>query len=135
MAWHYRAVARDFGNRQAHELRLLLGDLLSNQPVEVLEGKKVIEVRMRGVNKGMVAQRIQAEAGDGVTLVAIGDDRTDEELFRALPATAISVAVGNLPTAARFHVNDYRSVRRLLSLLVQDLDAFTSRNTHEAMSA
>src|SRR6476661_4540622 len=47
MAWHYRSSARDFGMRQAHELRLLLGDLLSNQPLEVLEGKKVIEVRMR----------------------------------------------------------------------------------------
>ena len=30
---------------------MLLGDALSNQPLEVLEGNKVIEVRLRGVSK------------------------------------------------------------------------------------
>jgi trehalose 6-phosphate synthase/phosphatase len=121
MAWHYRSAARDFGMRQAHELRLLLGDLLSNQPLEVLEGKKVIEVRMRGVGKGLVAQRIHAETDPGVALVAIGDDRTDEELFRALPAEAITVRVGCSADGARFRIDDHRSVRRLLlSILERD---------------
>jgi trehalose 6-phosphate synthase/phosphatase len=46
LAWHYRAAQRDVGARQAHELRMLLGDVLSNQPFEVLEGKKVVEVRL-----------------------------------------------------------------------------------------
>jgi trehalose 6-phosphate synthase/phosphatase len=119
LAWHYRGASRDFGARQAHELRLLLGDLLGNQPAEVLEGKKVIEVRMRGISKGMVAQRIQEEGTDGVVLVAIGDDRTDEHMFRALPPRAISIAVGRSSTAARFHVDDYRSVRRLLTAVVE----------------
>jgi trehalose 6-phosphate synthase/phosphatase len=133
MAWHYRAAARDFGNRQAHELRLLLGDVLSNQPAEVLEGKKVIEVRMRGVSKGMVARRIQAETGDGTALVAIGDDRTDEDLFRALPAGAITIAVGRASAAARFHVDDHRGVRRLLGMLVEERDV--SQDVGEAVSA
>ena len=80
IAWHYRGAPREFAARQAHELRMLLGDLLSNQPLEVLEGKKVIEVRLRGVGKGAVGQRIEAEIDPGTTIVAIGNDRTDEEL-------------------------------------------------------
>ena len=56
IAWHYRGAQREFGARQAHELRMLLGDALSNQPLEVLEGKKVIEVRLRGVSKAVVAR-------------------------------------------------------------------------------
>ncbi|HTM04540.1 MAG TPA: bifunctional alpha,alpha-trehalose-phosphate synthase (UDP-forming)/trehalose-phosphatase [Vicinamibacterales bacterium] len=135
MAWHYRGVPRDFGNRQAHELRLLLGDLLSNQPVEVLEGKKVIEVRMRGVSKAMIAQRIQAEDHKGVTLVAIGDDRTDEDLFGALPASAITIAVGRPAAGARFHVDDPRAVRHLLASLIDDADAPASRFERQAASA
>jgi trehalose 6-phosphate synthase/phosphatase len=135
MAWHYRGVARDFGDRQAHELRLLLGDLLSNQPVEVLEGKKVIEVRMRGVSKAMVAQRIQAEDHRGVTFVAIGDDRTDDDLFRALPTSAISIAVGRPSAGARFHVDDPRAVRRLLASLLDDADVPASRFERQAASA
>ena len=135
MAWHYRSVARDFGMRQAHELRLVLGDLLSNQPLEVLEGKKVIEVRMRGVGKGLVAQRISAEADPGVALLAIGDDRTDEELFRALPPDALTVGVGSMAEGARFRVDHHRSIRRLLLSMLDEGDAAGQRHEHEARSA
>ena len=100
---------------------MLLGDILSNQPLEVLEGKKVIEVRLRGVGKGLVAQRVQAETGPGTVIVAIGDDRTDEELFRALPPSSLAVAVGRTSTNAKFRLEDYRAVRRVLrSLLAED---------------
>ena len=93
LAWHYRCAPREFGARQAHELRMLLGDVLSNQPLEVLEGKKVIEVRLRGVSKCGVAQQVEAELTPGTVVVAIGDDRTDEELFRALSPSSLTVAV------------------------------------------
>jgi trehalose 6-phosphate synthase/phosphatase len=119
LAWHYRESPRDFGTRQAHELRLLLGDLLSNQPVEVLEGKKVIEVRLRGVNKGTVVQRIHAEMPD-VRIVAIGDDRTDEDLFRAVPPDGVCMAVGRASAAAHCRVSDYRAARRVLEALVDE---------------
>jgi trehalose 6-phosphate synthase/phosphatase len=121
MAWHYREAPREFGARRAHELRMLLGDVLSNQPLEVLEGKKIIEVRLRGVSKAVVAQRVAAGLVPGTTIVAIGDDRTDEELFRALPASSISAAVGRPWTSAAYRLDDHRAVRRLLhSLLTEE---------------
>jgi len=140
LAWHYRGSPRDFGMRQAHELRLLLGDLLSNQPLEVLEGKKVIEVRWRGVSKRVVAQRVAAETGSGTIIVAIGDDRTDEELFRALPSWSVTVAVGRPLTTAAFRLDDHRAVRRILRLLVPDQSAVDERSAsgaypYEAISA
>jgi trehalose 6-phosphate synthase/phosphatase len=93
---------------------MLLGDALSNQPLEVLEGKKVIEVHLRGVSKALVAYRLQAEVAPDAVVFAVGDDRTDEKLFRALPPSSITVAVGRQTSCARFHVHDYRAVRRLL---------------------
>ena len=118
IAWHYRCAPRDFAARQAHELRLLLGDVLSNQPLEVREGKKVIEVRLRGVSKGLVAQRVEAEKAPGTVIVAIGDDRTDEDLFRALSPSSLTIAVGRTWTAAMFGLEDHRAVRRVLRSLV-----------------
>jgi trehalose 6-phosphate synthase/phosphatase len=118
VAWHYRRANREFGARQAHELRMLLGDALSNQPFEVLEGKKVIEVRMRGVSKSVVAQCVGAQSEDGTVIVAIGDDRTDEELFRELPPSTVTVAVGSRPTCARFRLSDYHAVRQVLRTLL-----------------
>jgi trehalose 6-phosphate synthase/phosphatase len=127
VAWHYRGAPRDFGARQAHELRMLLGDLLSNQPLEVLEGKKVIEVRLRGVSKGVVAQRVGVETGHGTVIVAIGDDRTDEELFRALPPSSLTVAVGRPCTSATFRLDDFRAVRRILRALAAEAGSIESR--------
>jgi trehalose 6-phosphate synthase/phosphatase len=120
IAWHYRRAHRQFGARQAHELRMLLGDALSNQPCEVLEGKKVIEVRLGGVSKALVARRVQAEAADLTQLIAIGDDRTDDEFFRALPPASVTIAVGARPSDARYRVADYRAVRRLLRGILAD---------------
>ena len=117
IAWHYRGADRDFGVRQAHELRMLLGDTLSNQPLEVLEGHKVIEVRLRGVSKALVGQRVCADAAAGTTVVAIGDDWTDEDLFRALPPATVTIAVGGRPTRAKFRLDDHRGVRQLLRAL------------------
>ena len=119
IAWHYRGAQRDFGWRQAHELRMLLGDALSNQPLEVLEGKKVIEVRFRGISKAVVAQRGLPEETERLT-VAFGDDRTDEDLFRALPPPSITVAVGQPLIGAQYRVDDYRAVRQILRSLVED---------------
>jgi trehalose 6-phosphate synthase/phosphatase len=120
IAWHYRCAPREFGARQAHELRMLLGDVLSNQPLEVREGKKVIEVRLRGISKGLVAERVEAEREPDTVIVAIGDDRTDEDLFRALPPSSLTVAVGRPWTAARFRLDDHRAVRRILRSLLAD---------------
>jgi trehalose 6-phosphate synthase/phosphatase len=119
MAWHFRGAQPDFGARQAHELRMLLGDALSNQPVEVLEGKKVIEVRFRGMSKAVVAER--GESGSaGRIAVAFGDDRTDEDLFGALPESSITVAVGERLVGAGYCVPDHFAVRRILRTLLTD---------------
>ena len=116
VAWHFRGAQREFGARQAHELRMLLGDALSNQPLEVLEGKKVIEVRFRGISKAVLAHENASDRAHRLT-IAFGDDRTDEDLFRALPDTSITVAVGPALASARYRVTDYREVRQLLRLL------------------
>jgi trehalose 6-phosphate synthase/phosphatase len=118
IAWHFRRAQREFGARQAHELRMLLGDALSNQPFEVIEGRKVIEVRLRGVSKALVAHRVRAESGSECFIAAFGDDRTDEELFRALPSSTATVVVGQRPSCARFRLANHREVRRLLEGLV-----------------
>ncbi len=119
LAWHFRRAGREFGARQAHELRMLLGDALSNQPLEVIEGRKVIEVRVRGVSKAVVADRVRAESAGDCLIVAIGDDRTDEDLFRALPQSAVTVVVGERPSVARFRLASHRDVRRVLRGLAE----------------
>jgi trehalose 6-phosphate synthase/phosphatase len=117
VAWHYRGADPEFGARQAHELRMLLGDALSNQPLEVLEGKKVIEVRFRAISKAVVAHRTDTDARTS-TVVVFGDDRTDEDLFRALPDSSITVAVGQRLAGARWQVDGHLTVREILRAVI-----------------
>ncbi|HXK34514.1 MAG TPA: bifunctional alpha,alpha-trehalose-phosphate synthase (UDP-forming)/trehalose-phosphatase [Dehalococcoidia bacterium] len=123
LAWHYRMVTADFvaqddyGEHQAKELRLLLGELLSNAPVEVLVGNKVVEVRTQGVHKGAIAPLLLDDAPGDATIVAIGDDRTDEDLFAAMPS-ALTIKVGRGPSAARYGLPDVDAVRAFLRAIL-----------------
>lgn len=117
LAWHYRATEPGSGTAQASEFRLHLNTLLGNEPVEVLAGACVIEVRPQGVHKGQIVEPI-AQAAPGSLLVALGDDRTDEDLFAALPGGAVAVHVGPGPSGASYRLGGGpREVRRLLRAL------------------
>jgi trehalose 6-phosphate synthase/phosphatase len=75
----------EYGAAQANELKVHLTSLLSNAPVEVLSGDKVVELRPHGANKGRVASVLLQGSPRGVTVAAaFGDDKTDEDLFAAL---------------------------------------------------
>jgi trehalose 6-phosphate synthase/phosphatase len=120
LAWHYRRAAPELGPRQAWALRRLLTETLCNRPLEVLDGKSVIEVRPLGVSKALVRHRILSKGGVFPTVVAIGDDRTDEDLFQALPEVSVTIAVGSGPTHARYRLPDHLAVRRLLEELLEE---------------
>lgn len=57
--------------------------LVSAYPVEILEGKKNIECRQTGVNKGDIVKNIiQGNATSEFDFIlCCGDDRTDEDVF------------------------------------------------------
>jgi trehalose 6-phosphate synthase/phosphatase len=118
LAWHYREVDRVFGARQARELRLHLGEVFAHGPLEVLPGDKVVEVRARGVNKGRVVGLVTQSMAPGTLVVAIGDDRTDEDLFAALSKDGLAIHAGGKDTRAGYRVEGPTEVRRLLSALL-----------------
>jgi trehalose 6-phosphate synthase/phosphatase len=118
IAWHYRMADLETGARRANELRIHLNQLLSNQPVEILAGNRVLEIRPYGVHKGGIIPPMSPEREARTTVIAIGDDRTDEDLFVSLPPDAISARVGPGATRARFRLDGTAAVRGLLQMMV-----------------
>jgi trehalose 6-phosphate synthase/phosphatase len=112
LVWHYRAAEAPAVDL-AKELRLHLIELLGSAPVDVLAGDMTLEIRAAGVNKGLVVEAALANREDAL-VVAIGDDRTDEDLFAAIPEEGITIGVGSFPTSARWRLKDWREVRRVL---------------------
>ncbi|MCI0451462.1 MAG: trehalose-phosphatase [Candidatus Latescibacteria bacterium] len=52
-----------------------------------------IELRAAGRNKGDVVRALAAELGDDAAIAYLGDDRTDEDAFEAMPAHGAAVLV------------------------------------------
>jgi len=114
LAWHYRAAEPELSTWQARELFQHLGEVLGGQGLEIMRGSKVIEVRPAGVNKASAVIAMLQERGADF-LFAAGDDLTDETMFRALPASAVSVLIGERTSAARFRMPDPDALRALLT--------------------
>jgi trehalose 6-phosphate synthase/phosphatase len=117
-AWHYRLSDPEYGEFQANDLKLHLTTVLANDPVQVLPGEKVIEVRPQALHKGRVVAPIASRTAAGWLLLAIGDDRTDEDLFAALPPESVAIHVGRTASRAEVRVADVPAVRRFLRRLL-----------------
>jgi len=117
LAWHYRKANPRLGALRARELVNDLVKLTANLNLQVLEGSKVVEVKNAGVNKGRAAlQWISREKWDFI--LAIGDDLTDEDVFKVLPASAWSIKVRFSTSAARFNLSSPSQVRALLKEMI-----------------
>jgi trehalose 6-phosphate synthase/phosphatase len=79
----------------------------------------VLEVRPRGVSKAEVVTRILSSGVSPSRIVAIGDDRTDEDMFMALPSESVTVHVGAGRTAAQYQLAGVGAVRALLHQIAE----------------
>lgn len=113
LVWHYRESDADLGTLRARELRHVLEPLVANEGLTLLEGSRVLEARTAGVDKGQVtASLLSGQQRDFI--FAAGDDRTDEDMFAALPLEAWSVCVRRRGSRARYRVGSVHELRLLL---------------------
>jgi trehalose 6-phosphate synthase/phosphatase len=103
ITWHYRNAHPELGFVRSRELLNNLLQLTANSLVQVIDGNKVIEVRLTGMDKGMTALKVFNKFQPDFTL-CIGDDTTDEDMFTALESKAYTIKVGNGTTAARYNI-------------------------------
>lgn len=118
LVWHYRKADIELGALRALELVHDISNLIINQELEILEGSKVIEIKVSGVNKGTAAAELLFNRNAKFVL-AMGDDWTDEFLFRELPETAHTVKVGTGNSVAKYYVDSYKDVREFLAHLIE----------------
>jgi trehalose 6-phosphate synthase/phosphatase len=116
LAWHYRNAEKELGFLRSRELINALVELSSHLNFQIIEGNKVIEARARGVDKGIaVSIWLRETARDFV--MAIGDDRTDEDMFKVIPDKYYSIRVGLTPSAAKYNLKYQKHVIVLLNKL------------------
>ncbi len=114
LAWHFRNVDPDLGKKRSTELKTTIQQLIANHNLEILEGDKVLEIKVSGVSKGKSASKMLLDTTYDF-IFAIGDDWTDEHMFKELPREAHTVKVGIKNTVAQYYVDDIDQVYQLLS--------------------
>ncbi|MBA4057144.1 MAG: bifunctional alpha,alpha-trehalose-phosphate synthase (UDP-forming)/trehalose-phosphatase, partial [Marivirga sp.] len=90
--------------------------LVRNAQLQVIDGNKVIEVRIAGIDKGVAARRLILEKPYDFIL-AVGDDKTDEDMFKALEHKAATIKVGSGHTLAQYTISSQQEVLQLLNML------------------
>jgi trehalose 6-phosphate synthase/phosphatase len=100
----------------------------------ITTGKKVIEIRPKAAwNKGQAVARIMELKGRSMLPLYVGDDTTDEDAFRAIKGSGISVSVG--PNAeSDYYLHDQKEVAFFLDWLAGALPQHDGQPAQEAES-
>jgi len=83
----------------------------------MLEGDKVLEVKSMLYDKGTAGSSLISKENYDFIL-AIGDDRTDEDLFKIMPESGISIKVGSEPSKALYNIKDQAQIYEILALFL-----------------
>jgi len=118
LAWHYRKTDPGLAEMRKHEFMEKLGNAIYGENLQIMEGNKVLEVKNLEVNKGTAAKHWLA-SNTWDFIMAIGDDYTDEDTFKAMPDSAFTIKVGYHETAAKSNITGVEDVINLLDKLVK----------------
>ena len=119
LVWHYNNVAPELAFDRTANLKHELHTLINSTEVGVFSGRKIVEIKPRGIHKGTIADELLASSNADFVL-CIGDDYTDEDMFKALPDTAFTINVGEKETHAQYQIPKVEQVIELLKSLILD---------------
>jgi trehalose 6-phosphate phosphatase len=112
VAVHVRQVP----DREAGRALLAHVDSIVDPSLTKKPGKDVLEVAVTDADKGAALRRLRTDLGAAGAMY-LGDDRTDEDGFRALEPDDVTVKIGNGETVARYRVADPAGALALLEHL------------------
>lgn len=137
LTWHYRqAEDQVLGSAESLKMHTELESWVTKKwEVDVMKGKANLEVRPTFINKGEIAKRLVLEHSNPSDpssklefILCLGDDFTDEDMFRALNAIGedklkgdhvftVTVGSSNKITLAKWHLLEPEDVVETVALL------------------
>jgi len=117
LVFHYRRADSWLAEIRAPQLINALSPVCNDLGLNVLDGNKVIEVRIPGIDKGSAAHK-WLSGKNWEFIMAVGDDRTDEDMFAVMPEQAYTIKVGAQTSMARMRIKSCEKVRELLQHMI-----------------
>lgn len=124
MVWHYRESDPDFAESQAHILAETLEQLLNKTSWSVYHGKKTVEVRLSLAHKGFAVELMLKQMGfdENCSLISVGDDTTDEDMYRVQVEKNHSIHIGMRNAFSRYYLNSPQELYEFLLRLADRLE-------------
>ena len=113
LVWHYRKTDPELASKRVVEMETVLNSLLTDQ-FQILNLDKAIEVTSRKFDKGSAVNELTKNKKYD-HIVCIGDDVTDENMFKNLNENCTTIKVGIKNPLASFYIDDPKSVVNLLN--------------------
>jgi trehalose 6-phosphate synthase/phosphatase len=118
MVWHYRNANPEQGKLRSLELMAELTEYTHNLGLQVMMGNKIVEVRNQGVDKGKAVKEILKNKNYDFILAA-GDDRTDEDMFKELAdmSQACTIKIGAEASYATYNLHTSQMMISMLDAM------------------
>lgn len=116
LAFHYRLSPQKMAEIKIQNMLFELRSYLANSPLHTIRGNKVIEIKYSSINKGLATFHFLQQRNYDFVL-AVGDDMTDEDMFRVLPSHAYSIKIGTKESSANLRLSHPDRLHRLLEIL------------------
>ena len=118
VVWHFRNAEPMQAKVRANELYTELTQATHHLNVQVMMGNKIVEVRIKGIDKGYIVKKIVKET-DYDFILACGDDNTDEDMFKVLAndKNAFTIKIGDTMSYAKFNLYTPQMMFSLLNYL------------------
>ena len=113
LVWHFRKTDPELAIERVVEIETVLNSLLTDQ-FQILNLDKAIEVTSRKFDKGSAVNELTKNKKYD-HIVCIGDDVTDENMFKSLNENSTTIKVGIKNTQARYYIEDPKGVVNLLN--------------------
>lgn len=143
ISWFFRDCDIYFGHIQSNEINTHLQNIFENCKLDIVHGKGYVEVKPKNVNKGYFLSQIIKnefmEKNSPDFIFSIGDDTSDEEMFRYLNSVnnqltylkdnikVFPCTIGRKPSSAKYFLNEVPEVLEYLESLNQTNNIFSNK--------
>jgi trehalose 6-phosphate synthase/phosphatase len=117
IAWHYRLASQENVHTCLQKLDRIKSVWEAQFELALMFGNKVVECKQRNSTKGS-AVKLLLHQEKPECIIAMGDDVTDEDMFKALPSMAVTIKVGAHKTQAKFRLQNTEEVIRFLNAVL-----------------
>jgi len=103
LVWHYRCVDEWLASFREQQLVNALMSPCNQHGMQIMRGNKILEIKSPLYSKGSEMKRL-LDKDSYDFILSMGDDITDEEMFKVLPDSAYSIKIGNSSDIARYNI-------------------------------